>query len=160
MSLLLVEPPEELGRATVLQLLAEGDEVRVLVRDRRLVSRWKELNAYVAVGDPNDEDLVERACQNVRTIVAFKEPAPPLIAGAKAAGVGRVVTVTGKEVPPTEGIEHVVIVTRGPRPWRSFGDATGIAHAVSAADDLASVPDRPVRLTEPEGWKALNLEPR
>lgn len=161
MSLLLVEPPVAVGEATVRHLVGEGDEVRVLVRDKDQSATWKAVGAYVAAGDPSDDDLVERACQNVRTIVVFDMPAIPLVAGARAAGVGRVISVTGRPIDPVPDLEHVALVVGRRRWWPGSGySPEDVALAISAADDVATVPPGPVLLAEPRGWRALKLEPR
>lgn len=161
MSVLLIDPPAGVGEPTVRHLVGEGDEVRVLVRAKDQAATWKAVGAYVAAGDLSDEDLVERACQNVRTIVVFEQPAPPLLAGARAAGVGRVISVTGSAIGPIEDLEHVGLVVGRGRWWaRSGCSDEDVALAISAADDVAIVPHGPVDLTEPRGWVSLKLEPR
>ncbi|HWC14353.1 MAG TPA: NAD(P)H-binding protein [Actinomycetota bacterium] len=160
MSLLLVDPPVAAGEATVRHLLGEGDEVRVLVRNKDHGGTWKAAGAHVAAGDPSDEDLVERACQNVRTIVVFGTPGPALLTGARAAGVGRVISVTASPIETVEDLEHVALVV-GRRWWpRSGRSHEDVAVAISAADDIVTVPHGPVHLGEARGWRSLKLEPR
>jgi hypothetical protein len=162
-SILLIDPSPELGAAIAELLLDEGDEVRVLTRGHT----WDGRGVFVAVGDPMDADLVERACTNVRTVVlAFdrtKGQAPlvdAVLPPAHRAGVGRVVLCTPvvdrSVARMLEGSEHVVLVTgrRGFLPRRNV-EAEKVATAVSAADDLAGEPKMVVDLTSEEGWKAL-----
>jgi hypothetical protein len=171
-SILIVEPDENLGPALVARLVSEGDEVRVLIRDRSGASRWQALGAFVAIGDPLDADLVERACQNVRTLVVVfpgrKRSASmlhELLAAADAAGTGRVVVCTSD--PPAEIVSVLeaasldyVILDAGRRGFlpRRGPDMTALAAAVSAADDLVDRPRMVVDLTRPEGWAALKME--
>lgn len=171
MSILIVEPDDTLGLELVTTLKSEGDEVRVLVSDRSTAGRWKELGAFVAVGDPMDADLVERACTNVRTLVLVlpgrKRSASllqVLVSAATAAGTGRVVVCTSEAAPEmrsvldASGIGYVVLAAgrRGFLPRRG-PDMRSLAVAVSAADDLAGEPRMVVDLTRPEGWAALKM---
>ena len=171
MSILIAEPDTELGPELVRRLISEQDEVRVLVRHGSDTERWRSLGAFVATGDPMDADLVERACQNVRTLVVV---APgrrrstsllrSLVTAAAAAGTGRIVVCTSD--PPTEmldvlessGLEFVVLDAgrRGFLPRRG-PDMPALAAAVSAADDLAGEPRMVVDLTTPEGRAIVGL---
>ncbi|MDQ4064433.1 MAG: NAD(P)H-binding protein [Actinomycetota bacterium] len=168
MSILLIDPPEELGAAVVRQLLSEGDEVRVLSRERARTQYWKELGAHVAVGDPADDDLVERAALNVRTIVLlnweedFAAKTESVVRACKNSGVGRVVIsarkVKARVVEDLErlDIDYVLLVLKR----RLIGDAVepeAVARAVSAADDLAGEPRLTIDLTDPRAWEALRL---
>lgn len=171
MSILIVEPEDSLGPELVGRLKAEGDEVRVLVSDRAQGERWKSLGAFVAIGDPLDADLVERACTNVRTLVIVfsgrtrsASVLHTLLPAASAAGTGRVVVCAPEarpemlEVLDASSLEYVVLVAgrRGFLP-RKGPDMASIAAAVSAADDLAGEPRMVVDLTRPEGWAALKM---
>lgn len=161
MSVLLIEPPRGPGEAAVRLLFVEDDEVRVLLRDGSEAPHWRSLGAFVATGDPDDEDLVERACQNVRTVVIFGPPTAALVTGASAANVSRLVSVTSRAVARVPHPEHVRLVTKARRGLlKSRCRDEDLAVAISAADDLASVPVEPVYLTDPEGWSALKLEAR
>lgn len=168
MSLLLIEPDEDLGRAIVERLLAEGDEVRVLARDP---AGWKSRGAFVAAGDPMDPDLVERACTNVRTIVfTFVGRSVPLslleaaLGPASRAGADRVVVCCqssdngASRVLEGSGLSYVMVVMgrRGFLPKRTVGPDE-VAAAVSAADDLAEEPKLVADLTTEEGRAALRL---
>ena len=171
MSILIAEPDAEFGPELVRRLVSEGDEVRVLTRDSSDAEGWRSLGAFVAIGDPMDADLVERACQNVRTLVIV---APgrrrstsllqSLVAAAGAAGTGRIVVCTSDpptemvEVLETSGLEYVVLNAgrRGFLP-RKGPDMPTLAAAVSAADDLAGEPRMVVDLTTDEGLEAVGL---
>jgi hypothetical protein len=167
-SVLLIEPGTDLGVAIVERLIAEGDEVRVLVRDP---GGWKARGAFVATGDPMDPDLVERACTNVRTIVfTFTGREVPLsllgaaLPPAAKAGVDRVVVCCpspdagATRALEASGLDHVLIATgrRGFLPRKTIEPAD-VAAAVSAADDLAGSPKLVVDLTTDEGRAALGL---
>lgn len=172
MSILIVEPDDSLGPVLVTRLISEGDEVRVLIQDRAGTPRWQALGAFVAIGDALDADLVERACQNVRTLVVVfpgrKRSASllhVLLAGAGAAGTGRVVVCTAD--PPAEVVTVLeaseldyVILNAGRRGFlpKRGPDMDTLAAAVSAADDLVNHPRMVVDLTRPEGWAALKME--
>ena len=164
MSVLLIDPLPELGRAIIELLLSEGDEVRVLTPNP---SEWEGFGAFVAPGDPMDADLVERACTNVRTIVFTfdqrKGQAPAVgavLPPARSAGVDRVVVCSPSAEGAIEGLleamDHVVLVTgrRGFVPKRTIA-ADRVAAAVSAADDLAGNPRLKVDLTDEGGWELL-----
>lgn len=168
MSILVLEPTGRLGEVTVRHLIDEGDEVRVLIT--RDADRWKSSGAYVASGHAEDEDLVERACRNVRTVVVH-EPAtgrlgPGLTSVLEAAargGVGRAVVVSSQRRPYIEGILEdlpldVVLLTwaKGLLHRRKITDEH-VAIAISAADDLAGNPRMKVDLGSDEGWKSLRL---
>jgi NAD(P)H-binding len=163
-SILLIDPLPELGRAVVERLVSEGDEVRVLTS---APADWANRNAFIASGDPFDVDLVERACTNVRTIVFTfdrrKGQAPlmsAVVPAARNAGVDRVV-VCAPVVDDAVGrllvdSDHVVLLTgrKGFVP-RRLVEAEKVAEAVSAADDLDGQPRLVVDLTSEEGWRLL-----
>ncbi|MGH2734647.1 MAG: hypothetical protein ACRDKZ_03625, partial [Actinomycetota bacterium] len=69
MSVLLIGVPPEIAEILIPRLVSEGDEVRVLERDEAISERWRVLGAYLAGGTNWDADLIERAAQNVRTLV-------------------------------------------------------------------------------------------
>src|SRR5687768_10119345 len=83
--------------AVARRLLDQGDEVRVVVADAAERSAWVALGVHVAVGDPTDDDLIERAGQSARTLVLFGDHAndPATLAaglkGAAAAGIDRLI---------------------------------------------------------------------
>lgn len=168
MSILLVDPDETWGPAIARLLLQEGDEVRVLTPNP---ARWEGKGMYVAPGDPLDPDLVERACTNVRTVVLTstgrKVPlslVDGVLSAAATAGTDRVVVCTPTTDPElmraleAGGLSYVVLVT-GRRGFLSkvTVDPVSVAHAVSAADDLAGQPELTVDLTTEAGRKELRL---
>lgn len=170
MSILLIDPPEELGAAVVRRLIEDGDEVRVLARDRERTDYWRALRAHVAIGDPTDDDLVERAALNVRTIVLLEwekgtANVSDIIAAARRSGVDRVVMTVRKPDARTSAnlersdIDHVMLVV----PRKLLGpaiDQDSVARAVSASDDLADHPRLTVDLAHPNGWEMLRLTVR
>jgi uncharacterized protein YbjT (DUF2867 family) len=167
-SVLLIDPDDELGAAIVARLLGEGDEVRVLAAQP---GSWKDRGAFVATGDPLDTDLVERACTNVRTIVfTFTGRSVHLslldsaLTPAAAAGVDRVIVCVPTpdqgvlRALDASGLSYVAIVTgrRGFLPKRTI-EPTQVAEAVNAADDLVGEPKLVVDLTSEEGLAELKL---
>ena len=166
MSILLIDPDRELGITIAERLIEEGDEVRVLVTDPE---GWKESGVYVAVGDPMDPDLVERACTNVRTIVfTFTSRDVPVsllasaIPAARRAGTDRVIVCApgpdGSAIRWLEasGASFVALSTgrRGFLPKKAV-EPHRVAEAVSAADDLAGEPRFSVDLADEEEWLKL-----
>jgi TrkA-N domain len=167
MSILLVAARGPVGVALVERLVAEGDDVRVVEGDAAAAARWRELGAHVAAGRPYDADLVERAAQGVRTLVIAGEIDDPgaAIAGAVAAGVGRIVWLTsGRGRNPSAfsgaGLDYVVLTVPAPRwPRRSGLAPAAIAEAVDAADDLAGNPRLELDLGAADAWARLGLSP-
>lgn len=166
MSILLIDPDPELGAAIAERLITEGDELRVLVPEP---GDWKRRGAFVAVGDPMDPDLVERACMNVRTLVfTFSSREVPVsllataIPAARRAGTDRVILCAPRpEAPALRWLEesdgsYVTLATgrRGFLPKRTV-EPQRVAEAVSAADDLAGRPRLTVDLTSEEEWMKL-----
>lgn len=161
MSVLLAGLDAELAATVAERLLAQGDQVRVIAPAGDPAPYT---GAHVALGDPGDEDLVERATQGVRTIVLG--PLPPetrgaALAAAARAGVGRAVLLGGRveDVPPA--MSCVVISVRGPRLLgrRRSPGADDLAEAIDAADDLAGQPRLTVDVATEEGRRALRLGP-
>ena len=153
MSVLLVGLDPELVAAIVRRLTAEGDQVRVVAG-----AGTGHPGAHVAVGTPGDDDLVERAAQGTRTIVAGVEDRAVALAGAARAGVDRAVLVNGDPEGVPSSMSWVLLVTK--RRLRRGPGPADVAEAVDAADDLAGEPRLVADLTTEEGWKALRLEPR
>jgi len=163
-SVLLVTPPEHLGGPIIERLIAQGDEVRVVVASADAAD-WRRLGAHVAVGDP-DGDLLERAGQSSRTIALFdpaEELAQDAISAAKAARIDRVVAVLSRPSVALSALlagselTYVVLVAARRGLKRAPGVAE-IAEAVDAADDLAGEVRLELDLAEPGAWGALGIE--
>ncbi|HEX2295221.1 MAG TPA: hypothetical protein VHN37_07930 [Actinomycetota bacterium] len=153
MSVLLVGLDAELVTAVTRRLTAQGDQVRIVARSGEPVP-----GAHVAVGDPGDDDLVERAAQGARTIVAGEEGRAAALAGAARAGVDRAVLVGGDAAGAPASMSWVLLVTK--RRLRRGVAPADVAEAVDAADDMAGEPRLVVDLTTEDGWRALRLDPR
>ena len=176
MSLVLVEAQGALGAAVVARLVSQGDEVRVVTDDADGGAKWRSLGAHVARGSSVDDDLIERAAQNARSIVVFDragnglgEVAKAVLEGARRAHVGRVLVVcraaSGEvfDAVTSSLLDHVVLITGGDggarRLLRRNAGASDdlVAEAVDAADDLAGEPRLVIDMTKPEGLAALRL---
>lgn len=164
MSVLLIAPPEQLAGPIIERLIAQGDEVRVVVEDGE-AEEWRRLGAHVALGPP-DVDLLDRAGQSSRTITLFDPPdelTTQAIEAAKAARIERVVAVLSRPNPHVtallagSGLTYVVLIA-GRKGLRRASSATEIAEAVDAADDLAGDVKLELDLAEAGGWHALGIE--
>jgi hypothetical protein len=147
--------------------------VRVIEDDLSAGAHWKEFGAHVALGSPADPDLVERAGQNVRTLMMAggddsREVMAAVAEGARLAGIGRLVVCLQRsdesvlEAVRAAGIDHVVLLTGRSRLKRLLGPvvpADSLAEAMDAADDLAGNPRLVLDLTREGGWTALGLRP-
>jgi hypothetical protein len=141
----------------------------VLTPDRAEGDRLRALGAHVARGRFDDHDLIERACQNVRTIVfgdraLTTDDGEALFFGGRNAKVGRwVYCVSAPRAEVAQKLrgwdaEHVVLATsRGL--LRGEVDAARVAEAIDAADDLAGEVRLELDLREGSAWRALKLEP-
>ena len=161
MSLLLIDPPADVGEEVVTRLVRQGDEVRVLERNPTRASLWTRLGAHVARGDPADDDLIERAATNCRTLVTFTDDDARLEAaaqGARAARVERMIAVVEKAREVPADVEVIVIVARSKGLLRKPTPPGAVAAAVDAADDLAHVPSKLLDLSDREAWTALGLQ--
>lgn len=172
MSLLFVGLEPGLGEPLITHLVAQDDEVRVVEPDSGRAAHWKELGAYVARGDGVDADLIERAAQNVRTIVVLERATEDLgraveaaLEGAALAGVGRVV-VCASSVPRSvvdrlraSSLEYVAMSFGGRR--RLFGSRSApestITVAIDAADDLAGPVKLELDLSQPDALDSLGI---
>lgn len=168
MSILLAGLPDRLAEAISQRLLAQSDEVRIMLDSPADRDTWRERGVYVAVGDLEDEDFVWRAAGGVRTVVAGAErlegtAGAVLLEGAKRAGADRfIVLASGSSVPsglPATG----AIVLRLPKKKLLGGKERiapkDVAIAVDAADDLAGSPQLDLDLSDPSGWVELRLPP-
>lgn len=153
----------------ILRLRAQGDEVRILEPMEPRVDRWKEIGAHVAVGSPEDEDLISRAATNCRTVVVGSEALPAL--GAVLEGVRhtsglRLVLClpsfdeAASRALAASGTDHLVLITGGSGVlgWRRGVSPGSLAEAIDAADDIANAEERVVDLTDPRGWASLKLD--
>ena len=137
------------------------------------------MGAHVARGEAQDVDFIERAAQNVRTIVVLQEAGAELSELVAAAAHGgrlasaemRLVVCLGNEEPTVQeivqrsGLDYVLlrIGTSAARfmPFvgRKRGRVPALVEAIDAADDLAGNPRLDLDLTTTEGWRALGLDP-
>jgi hypothetical protein len=171
MSLLLVGIEPGLGEPLIAHLIAQEDEVRVVEEDSVRAAHWKELGAYVARGDGGDSDLIERAAQNVRTIVVFERAHEDLVSvvetvleGAGWAGVERIV-VCAPTVPKrvmellrASRVEYVALATGRRRivGGRTASEST-ITAAIDAADDIAGPVRLELDLNQPDALDSLGI---
>ena len=169
MSILLIGLGDDETEETIRRLTAQGDEVRVLEHREARVPRWKDLGAHVAIGAPDDADLVYRAASNCRTIVLGEEGLAgldPVIEGiGRDSGVRLVLCLDSldpktQRVVAREKLDHLILTTGKPGLLRrGRGGPASVAIAIDAADDVAESPREVVDLTTQEGWGALKLEP-
>lgn len=169
--MLLIRAGGAIGDAVARRLVSVGDEVRVVERSPEVAGAWRALGVHAALGADDDHDLIERAAQNVRTIVLVEDEAGPardvidaVIAGAKAAGVERIVYVSRR---PTDavvtalrawGADYVVLTTRGKGILGKPAPPELIAEAVDAADDISGHPRLEVDLSDPTSVRPLGLD--
>ncbi|MFN2586517.1 MAG: hypothetical protein ABR613_00165 [Actinomycetota bacterium] len=161
MSVLLAGLAAELAHALTRRLLAEGDQVRMIAQAG--VDETPP-GAHVAAGDLSDEDLVERACQGVRTVVLGRVPAAQgavVLAAAARAGVDRAVllAIPPDEVPASMSWVALVVPRQRPLGLGRGVPVEALAEAVDAADDLPGEPRLLADLGTVEGWRALRLDP-
>ncbi len=175
MAVLLIGIGEELGSILVRRLVEQDDEVRVLEERSDLAARWRALGAHVASGPEWDADLIERAAQNVRTIVVGPEhrrtPATlmdAVITGGGHAAPGMRLVVFGPEVDARAAdvlrasvLDYIVLKVPARRALGRKSKVTvdALAEAIDAADDLAGSPRLELDLSEPRAWAELQLGP-
>ena len=169
MSVLLTGLDDDLAAAVAQRLIAQADEVRIILADEASKETWRARGVYVAMGDLADEDFVWRACGGVRTVVAEHsvvagDAGAVFLAGARRAGVDRVVVVG--DVPSGDSALDEVdvdrIILRLPKKGllrRTSIDVIDVAAAVDAADDLAGSPRLDLDLSVPDSWAQLRLDP-
>jgi uncharacterized protein YbjT (DUF2867 family) len=173
LSVLLVRANGPIGERLVTRLVEQDDEVRVVEPAAEIVPEWEVLGARVARGDDTDADLLERAAQNVRTLVLIDDQAgssreviEPVLEACRAAGVGRIVVFARRtnddvnRLVEASDLEHVLMHL--PRKKGLFGgpkiSPAAIAEAIDAADDLAGKANLSLDLGEPSSWAALGLD--
>ena len=161
----------QLARTLIRRLVQQDDEVRVVATENDDSEALRKLGAHIARGPLLDADLVERAAQNVRTIVVGAveaEMMKEVLEGARVARVERIVLCAPD--PPIEPVEllraapgqYVVLTYRRQRLLRrdkAFAPES-VAAAVDAADDLGGEPRLELDLNEASSWDALGLEAR
>ncbi|MDP9068055.1 MAG: hypothetical protein M3N53_06890 [Actinomycetota bacterium] len=172
MSILIVAGGSELDEAIVRRLIEQGDDPRILEQSSGRRDLWRSLGAHVAVGDPADADLLERAAQNVRTIVVAGPEVDQLVleavvASAPRAGADRIVVCVpaiGEAVTRLlhESTLSYVLIATGRRGVlrRSTAAPELVAEAVDAADDLDGHPRLEVNLRDGSGMEDLGLVAR
>ena len=166
MSILLIGSGGGLETAVSDRLIAQGDEVRAVATDPAL-ENLAERGVHIARGPDLDADLVERAAQNVRTIVLFDtdgEVTEAVIEGARAARVERIV-VCAHPIPDGtrdalrgSGLEYVVLQLARKGLFRKGVPDEKVAEAVDAADDMAGKLRLELDLNESDAWQTLKLE--
>lgn len=168
MSILLVGLDDELALVTARRLLAQQDEVRAIVTEEKSATALRGTGVHVARGrELDDPDLIERACQNVRTLVLG--PMAPdavtyVLQGTSLAGVGRIVYLPDGDGDGIEAIvsgsaEYVILRIPGRSLFRKGGlDTAVVAEAIDAADDLDGVTRLDLDLTTEAAWAALGLD--
>lgn len=168
MSILMIVGGGEAESAAAERLLAQGDEVRVVVAEAGEKPGWVALGVHVAVGDATDHDLIERAGQGARSLVIFDDrasDAPTLdaaLTGALGAGIDRLILCAPDVTEETRRTmarvdPSYVILTYGRRfSLRGRTPVALIAEAVDAADDLGGSPRLEVDLREPDALTRLD----
>lgn len=171
MSVLLVGLDGELARTLIRRLISQDDEVRVIARPGDDVDALRSLGAHVARGRRLDADLVERAAQNVRSIVVGAvepETMAEILEGARFARVERVIVCShhpqrsSVDLLREASIQYVVLNYRKPRRFRRGSSHTDdyVALAIDTADDLAGDPRLELDLSSASAAEALGLDPR
>lgn len=157
MSVLLAGLDPGVGAALTRRLLAQDDQVRVVLGPGEEATPYA--GAHVAAGDTGDDDLVERAAQGARTIVLGEVgDRAPALEGAARAGVERAVLMGGRGEDVPGSMSWVVLVVPRSLLRRRSLPPDALAEAIDAADDLAGEPRLVVDLGTDEGWAALRLE--
>jgi nucleotide-binding universal stress UspA family protein len=173
MSILLVGLAEDLMPPLIRRLTEQGDEVRVLEADETASDRWRSLGAHVASGPQWDADLIERAAQNVRTIVVGdrhdRDPVElmdAVIEGGGLASREMRLVVVGEPQPRAldalraSKLDFVVLGSAGRRGLLGRRPSLAperLAEAVDAADDLAGGPRLELDLDDEQAWRELKL---
>ena len=169
MAILVLTGGTELDAYVVERLIAQGDEVRVVEATGARREEWRALGAFLAVGETDDADLIERAAQNVRTVVLLDarlsaEVLDTVLEAAPKAGVDRVVVCASviedhvRVAVAASEMSHVLIQAGRPGLLRRRASSPElVAEAVDAADDLSGAPRMDLDLTRGEGRRQLGL---
>jgi hypothetical protein len=169
-SVLLVGLDAELARTLTRRLISQHDEVRVIATTGDDAEALGNLGAHVARGQTLDADLVERAAQNVRSIVIGSiepEIVSEILEGARFARVERVIVCShhplgsSADLLREASIQYVVLNYRKPGRFRRRSTQTNdyVALAIDTADDLAGEPRLELDLSSPSAAEALGLDP-
>ena len=174
MSILLIGLDEEVMAALIGRLAAQEDEVRVLEVAEAASNRWRSLGAHIASGPQWDADLIERAAQNVRTIVVGEhhdrdpvELMEALVEGGGFASREMRLVVVGDLEPRAlsalkeSKLEYVIlgsVMRRGLLGRKRKLTPEQLAEAVDAADDLAGSPRLELNLSREQAWGELKLD--
>ena len=174
MSILLIGLSEELTEELVKRLINEGDEVRVLEDSDDKAESWRMLGAHIAHGSIWDADLIERAAQNVRTIVVGEhhthdatELMEEVVTGGGFASKDMRIVLVGQDLQAPAFRR----VRESPLAYVALGVATKrsllgrrrapapaiLAEAIDAADDLAGEPRLELDLGDEHAWAELKL---
>ena len=174
MSILLIGLSEELTEELVKRLIHEGDEVRVLEDSNDNAESWRRLGAHIAHGPIWDADLIERAAQNVRTIVVGEhhthdpvELMDEVVIGGGFASKDVRVVLVGQDL----GAPALRRLRESPLAYVALGGASKrsllgrrrasapaiLAEAIDAADDLAGEPRMELDLRDEQAWAELKL---
>jgi uncharacterized protein YbjT (DUF2867 family) len=98
--MILVTTAGKVGSAAAGFLAQQGQQVRVLVRDRTKVAALEQAGVEVAVGDLSDPSTIDAALRGVSAVVLVSPAVPALelnvIDSSQRAGVGHIVKVTSK----------------------------------------------------------------
>jgi hypothetical protein len=165
-SVLLVGNGGELAGLVADRMLAQGDEVRAIATEGDLDGLAGK-GVHIARGPFFDADLVERAAQNVRTVVLFdttEEVAKDVVEGARAARVDRIVQCS-KSVPEPvltalrdSSLEYVVLQMPRKGRFRKGVPDDSVAEAIDAADDMGGRLRLELDLNERDAWETLKVE--
>ena len=174
MSILLIGLHEELTGVLVSRLIGEGDEVRVLEDSDESADEWRRLGAHIAQGPMWDADLIERAAQNVRTIVVGEhhrhdptELMEAVVTGGGFASKDMRIVLVGDDL----GVPAIGRLRESQLTYVALGVATRrsllgkrrapapavLAEAIDAADDLAGEVRLELDLADEQAWSELKL---
>jgi hypothetical protein len=173
-SILLIGLSEELTEELVKRLVNEGDEVRVLEDSDDNAESWRMLGAHIAHGLRWDADLIERAAQNVRTIVVGEhhihnptELMDEVVTGGGFASKDMRIVLVGDDLEapglrrlresPLAYVAMGVATKRSLLGRRRAPEPAALAEAIDAADDLAGEPRLELDLGDEQGWSELKL---
>ncbi|MBK5228894.1 MAG: hypothetical protein JJE05_10340 [Actinobacteria bacterium] len=170
MSVLLIGWEGEEAIAAIRRLHSQDDQVQMVEPDRFAAQAWRDLGAFVAVGDPTDPDLVERSAYETRTLALFDRGRPgvatAIVEGVRVSGALRLVLFTGDPngesatAFSSSGMPYVIVaLPKKTLLGRARIEPARLAEVLDAADDLAGEPKLTADLSSDEGWEALGLSP-